>query len=139
MCGKSKLAKMACSDSLAPQFINNDHVTAEPVCSTAHVPQEVLLGPELLLRCTHKLHLKRHLLLHGSCVRWVSHERREYSVSTVKAAATAKREKTCLQFNGSLSFLLPSLRLAYCSFSKQCEQQDNWHHKEDRRYSIRQV
>ena len=115
MCGKSKLAKMACSDSLAPQFINNDHVTAEPVCSTAHVPQEVLPWPQatLALYAEAPPRKQRHLLLHRGCVRWVSHERREYSVSTVKAAATAKREKTCLQFQRLLE-LSSSFPLAPC-------------------------
>ena len=85
---------MACSDSLAPQFINNDYVTAETVCSTAHVHQEVLPRPQatLALYTSAPPRKQRHLLLHLGCVRWVSHERKEYSVSTVKAAATVKRE-----------------------------------------------
>ena len=34
-CGESKLAKMACSGSLAPHFLNNDCVSAETIYSTA--------------------------------------------------------------------------------------------------------
>ena len=34
--GDSKLAKMACSGSLAPHFVNNDYVTAEIPYSTLH-------------------------------------------------------------------------------------------------------
>ena len=36
------MAKMACSGSLAPHFVNNDCVTAEIVYSTAHARHEVL-------------------------------------------------------------------------------------------------
>ena len=38
---ESKLAKMACSGFFAPCFINNDYVTAEIICSTAHARHEV--------------------------------------------------------------------------------------------------
>jgi len=41
---ESKLAKMVCSDSLAPHFVNNDSVTAEIIYSTEHARQEVLAG-----------------------------------------------------------------------------------------------
>lgn len=40
--GDSKLAKMACSGSLVPCFVNNDRVTAEITYCTAHAPHEVL-------------------------------------------------------------------------------------------------
>lgn len=40
--GASKLAKVACSGSRAPRFVNKDDVTAERTCSTAHVRQQVL-------------------------------------------------------------------------------------------------
>ena len=46
-CGESKLAKMACSGSLAPHFLNNDYVTAETIYNTACVHHEVL-GHKLL-------------------------------------------------------------------------------------------
>ena len=35
--GERKLAKMACSGSPAPHFLNNDYVTAEIICSTVYV------------------------------------------------------------------------------------------------------
>ena len=42
----------------------------------------------------YELHLKKVvvLLLHHSCVLWVSHERKEYSMSTAMAAVSARRE-----------------------------------------------
>lgn len=40
--GASKLAKVACSGSRAPRFVNKDDVTAERTCSTAHVRHQVL-------------------------------------------------------------------------------------------------
>ena len=72
-------------------------------------------------------------MLHQGCVPWVSHERREYSVSTARAAASARREKTCQQFQRLLqSPRRLSSDLAYPEFSEQCtqcKQQDNWHRK----------
>ena len=41
--GESKLATMACSDSLAPHFAKNQYVVAEITCSTVHVHDEVLI------------------------------------------------------------------------------------------------
>ena len=41
--GERKLAKMACSGSLAPHFVNNDYVTAEVTYNTAHAHHKVLL------------------------------------------------------------------------------------------------
>ena len=35
------------------------------------------------------------LLLHQGCVHWVRYERREYSMNTVMAAVSAKREVVC--------------------------------------------
>lgn len=42
MWGKSKLAQIVCSGSLAPHFVNNDDVTTEITCSTMHELHEVL-------------------------------------------------------------------------------------------------
>ena len=39
--GRSKLANLACSGSLAPRFVNNDCVTAEIIYSTGDVRDEV--------------------------------------------------------------------------------------------------
>ena len=53
-----------------------------------------LLGPGLLCAVyLTELHLKPH-----GCVRRVSHERRQYTVSAATAAVPARREETCLQF-----------------------------------------
>ena len=46
MWGESKLAKMACSGSLAPRFVINDYATAEITFSTAHACQEVYVTAE---------------------------------------------------------------------------------------------
>ena len=44
-----------------------------------------------------KLHLEAAaLLLHHGCVCGVSYERKEYSVSTATATASARREEMCL-------------------------------------------
>ena len=40
--GESKLAKMACSVSLTPCFLNSDCVIAEIICITVHACHEVL-------------------------------------------------------------------------------------------------
>ena len=42
MLGESKLAKMVCSVSLTPCFLNSDCVTAEIICITVHACHEVL-------------------------------------------------------------------------------------------------
>ena len=46
--GQNKLAKVACSGSLAPCFINNDYVIAEIIYSTAHVHHKELAWMGLL-------------------------------------------------------------------------------------------
>ena len=51
--GESKLAKMACSGSVATCFINKDHVTAEIIYSTAHVCLEALTWSRVTLCCTY--------------------------------------------------------------------------------------
>ena len=45
--GESKLAKMACSGSLAAHFINNDYITAEIIYSSVHTFRRYWLGQEL--------------------------------------------------------------------------------------------
>ena len=75
---------MACSGSLAPSFVNKKlevrsfvalHTTTL-CCADIWAPP--VKWQELLLR-------------HG-CVCWVRHKRKEYSVNTARAAASAKRE-----------------------------------------------
>ena len=57
-------------------------------------------------------------MLHQGCVPWVSQERREYSVSAARAAASARKEKCASSSKGSSSLLadlaqiLPALGLA---------------------------
>ena len=86
---------MECSGSLAPPFVNNDYVTAEIICSTAHACQEVLTRSEpLCVAGIDELHLESGgtLLLPHGCVCGISQERREYSKYTVMTAASARRE-----------------------------------------------
>ena len=93
--GDSKLAKMAYPGSLASRFVNNDYVTAEIICSTAYVCHEVLtwLWATLCGTPVPAPPIKPwELLLYHSCVRWVSQERREHSVSAAMAAVSARRE-----------------------------------------------
>ena len=42
MWGESTLAKVACAGSLAPRAVNDDFVTPEHVCSTAHARNKLL-------------------------------------------------------------------------------------------------
>ena len=56
--GKTKLTKMACSGSLTLCFVNNDYVTAESICSTAHMHHEVLVGHGLCAVRMCEFHLK---------------------------------------------------------------------------------
>ena len=51
LCGESKLAKMACSGSLAPHFVNNDYVAGEIIYSTVHACHEVLAWSQVTLCC----------------------------------------------------------------------------------------
>ena len=96
--GESKLAKMSCSGSVATCFINNDHVTAEIIYSTARVCHEVLTWSRVTLCCTYiwasPIKWGELLLYHG-CIYWVSHERREYSVNAATAISSARRKYWC--------------------------------------------
>ena len=57
--GESKLAKMACSSSLTPSFVNNASVTAEITYSTAQAHHEVLAwSPVLRMVQICELHLQ---------------------------------------------------------------------------------
>ena len=42
MWGESTLAKVACAGSLAPRAVNDDYVTPELICSTAHARKQLL-------------------------------------------------------------------------------------------------
>ena len=53
--GREPIKKMACSSSLVPCFVNNDYVTAETICSTAHVCHEVPTWSWATL-CLYELH-----------------------------------------------------------------------------------
>ena len=90
--GESKLAKMACSGSVATCFINNDHVRAEIIYSTAHVCQELLAWSRATLCCTYigtsSIKWGELLLCHGC----VCHERREYTVNAATAISSARRK-----------------------------------------------
>ena len=100
--GESKIVKMACSGSLTPSFVNNDYVTTEIIYRVVHSCHEVYsLGQRSLCAVClrNQLHLRMAppkkvvaLPLHHSCLHWVSRERREYSMSTPIAAASARRE-----------------------------------------------
>ena len=49
--GENKLAKMVCSGSLTPRFVNNDYVKAEIPYRTAPVCHEVLACSRATLCC----------------------------------------------------------------------------------------
>ena len=140
--GRSKLAKMVCSGPFTPHIVNDDCVTAEITYSTEHVWHEILALSRVVL-CSTPVLLLRH-----SCVHWVSHKRREYRASIATATVTARR-KYCYgcctsqeRINVSaapmappVSFLPLSSCLDYPGFSKQCELQDNWGHKQDQQHT----
>ena len=44
---------MVCSGSLAPRFLDNDYVTAETICSTAHAHHKVLSESQATLCDAH--------------------------------------------------------------------------------------
>ena len=125
--------------TLAPHFINNDYVTAEPICSTAHVYQEVLPWSQATLCCMHKLHLESSGIYY--CIMAMSDGSATRGQNIVclllKLLQQPRENKRVCSSYGSLSFLPAShLCRAYPGFSKQCEQQDNWHHKQDQWYSV---
>ena len=106
--GESELAKIACSGSLAPHFVNNDCVTAEIICSTAHALGHELLRAEGMC----ELHLERgRVTAPQGCVCWVSRERSGYSESAARAAVPARSEQILLlAFSSSpLTLSLPTL------------------------------
>ena len=94
---------MVCSGSLTPRFINNDYVTAETICSTAHAHHKVLSGYKAVtgysVRCAYMSSMKKAaaLLPCPGCVCWVRPERRENSVSTVMATVPASRDLVLYQ------------------------------------------
>ena len=49
--GESKLAKMVCSGSLTPRFVNDNHVTVEIIYNTAHARHKVLTWSGVTLCC----------------------------------------------------------------------------------------
>ena len=53
---ESKLAKMACSGSLAPRFVNNDYAIAEITYSAAQACQEVYVIAEIICSTVHVHH-----------------------------------------------------------------------------------
>ena len=74
-CGESKLAKMACSGSLAPHFLKNDYVTAETIYNTACVHHEVLGHGLLCAVHPCKFHLEKpRRVVRGYVVLWLPHQ-----------------------------------------------------------------
>ena len=132
------MAKMVCSLS-SPRFLNNDSVTAKIIYSPGHACQEVLAEHGLCLvhifmSSTQKKwqHISACLMalsvesaMRGDNIvcllMWLLHSQERLNVSAVPRAPQV--------FSQPLSW-----HLAYTGFSKQCkqcEQQDNWCHKQD--------
>ena len=91
--GESKLAKIACSGSLAPHFVNNDYVRAEIIYSTAHAHHETLSWPWTAL-CSTSVEASPGKAWKGCCVRLcygccISQERinMSYSSSSILPAS----------------------------------------------------
>ena len=91
MWGEGKLAKMACSGSLNPCFVNNDYKIAEIIYSIAHVCHEVLAWSWVVCSTLVQAPPKEwgQLLLSHTHVHWVSQERGCVMLGYVMAAATA--------------------------------------------------
>ena len=93
MWGKSILAKMALSGSLAPLFVN-DCVTAEITYSTVHAHQAVLAWSQATL-CYREIKAPPKKWQHYCFIMAVSigsAMRRDCSMSTATAASSTKRE-----------------------------------------------
>ena len=163
---ESKLANMMCSGSLAPCFLNNNYVTAEIIHSTVHVHHKVYVTAQITYITAHAPQVlawpwatlccarisaphrnQQHLLLHHSCVHWVSHERRKYRVS-VFMAVCQPGERLCYgccaiqrRINVSAVLTDPHILLqplahalaTLCSVNSVNSeiQQDNLHYKQD--------
>ena len=143
---------MACSGFLTSPFVNNDYVTAELICSAAHACHKVLAWSRVVC-CVDTSSTQKvvALLPHHGCVCWVSRKRREYSMSTTKAAASSRRascysycdcqervDMSAVPNAPHVFFQPPSSHFAYPGFREQCGQcgqQDNWHQEQDQRYS----
>ena len=155
---------MECSESLAPHFVNNDHVTAEVIYSTVHACHKVLTWLWATLCSKHVWTPLRewwHLMLHHGCVHWSAtrgeniaclllwllHHSGErlclvgYAMAPTMVAASARRECMRLQFlqllkssSGLLPCTLPTMGSVKSVHSGI--QQDNWHHKQDQWYNL---
>ena len=90
-----QVSQDAVLSSLTPRFVNKDYVTAEITYSTAQVRHEVLTRSWVLWVCLNSTHKAVGM----TTLSWLwplgQRERREYSVSTVAAAASARREYCC--------------------------------------------
>lgn len=85
------------SSSLAPRFVNNDCVAAERVYLTAHARHEVPAWSGV--QCCGQMGVpptkQQHSCWITAVSRWVSHERRENSVSAATAACP-RQERGCV-------------------------------------------
>ena len=98
--GMVRLSRPTASRS-CPCFVNKDYVTAEIPYSTGNACHKVPAWSQATLCCMPVWALPRKqgwLLLRHSCVCWVSHRRREDSMSTAMTAVSVRREQMCLQF-----------------------------------------
>ena len=125
---ESKLAKMACSGSLAPHFVNNDYVTAEIVIavhmcivrySLGHGVCEVhICMSSCIMAVSIGLAWEERMQHECCCGCSVSQERGcvhlHCIMSVATAAVPARRKQICLQF----LWLLVSSGLSACVNSK---------------------
>ena len=141
--------------ALAPHFVNNDYATVELIYGTAHVRHEVLawlwatvsvhlyeLRHKALAAAALGLHWSNTMImfyevllrLHYGCmlvILWPLLGRQHQPGERVCYGYRASQERINLSPVPSAPriFFQPLIScLAYPGFSKQCEQQDNWHH-----------
>ena len=138
---------MVWSDSLAPQplalaprFVNNDYVTVEIICSLHLQVMKYSLGQGMCSMHICKLHLESGDIwpLGPSCACWVSQRR----ILLQLLGQPGENKRVCSACGSWVFFQPLNSRLAYAGFKEQCEQceqQDNWPHKQDQQNSKMQL
>ena len=141
--GRDRISQDGVFRLSCPTFCKYWPVTAEITDSTACSHHKILSWSWVTLRSTRMgvpprkwwLSAAKWLLLHHGCVHWLSHERREYCYA---CCASQERINVSAVPMALCVFFQPlSSRIAYSGFNKQCakcEQQDSWHHEQDKQY-----
>ena len=147
------MAKMACSGCLVPHFINNDYVTAEIFIAVHMRILRYSLGHGLcevhIYMSSCIMAMSVGLVMRGEntarILLWLVRQPGErscafmlYHVCCYSCRASQKKINLPAVPMALCVFFQPlSSRIAYSGFNKQCakcEQQDSWHHEQDKQY-----